>query len=74
MSILKGFPSNDLMFKKKNDSILRQKLPDVKDWFQSYALLNLMKLFLKFLNEKKIEIHTLSVWFLKQNLKDSTDL
>lgn len=57
------------MFKKKNDAILRQKLPDVKDWFQSYALLNLMKLFLKFLNEKKIEIHTLSVWFLKQNLK-----
>lgn len=41
------------MFKKKNDAILRQKLPDVKDWFQSYALLNLMKLFLKFLNEKK---------------------
>lgn len=24
-----------------------------------------MQLFLKFLNEKKIEIHTLSVWFKK---------
>lgn len=25
-----------------------------------------MQLFLKFLNEKKIEIHTLSVWFFKK--------
>lgn len=25
-----------------------------------------MQLFLKFLNEKKIEIHTLSVWFKKK--------
>lgn len=27
-----------------------------------------MQLFLKFLNEKKIEIHTLSVWFLKKKI------